>query len=65
MTRREKLERIKKYRYYLYSSIAAKIPELVEDPDSAAKSDILIYNQIIAEEAAKENNQTFKNRFSF
>ena len=65
MTRTEKIERLDKYRHYLYSALFAKVPELVKDPDNATKSDIMIYNQIIAEEAAKENNETFKKRFSF
>lgn len=65
MTRTEKIKLIKKYRYYLYSSLFSKVPELVENPDNATISDIMIYNQIISEEAARENNETFKKRFSF
>jgi len=62
MTRKEKLERIKKYRPSLYLKLKKAVPDLLANPENAYDEDIETYNKIIEYEAG---NDTFRQNFSF
>lgn len=66
MTRKQKLERIHRYRPTLYIILNKQVPGLVCNPDTATAEEVEIYNDLIAEVARLDhNNETFKKNFSF